>query len=49
MIGYKPGKPMTKLRRCLVLSPKIIALDRIVLFILGIVWIDLSRPKIDYT
>jgi hypothetical protein len=50
MIGFNPGKPMTKLRRFLVVVPKdVLFLDRLCLFFLGIVWIDNIRPKIDYS
>lgn len=48
MTGYKSGDPIGPVRRFLVKTPGQF-FSRVFILMLGIVWIKVERPDIDYT
>ena len=48
MIGHKQGSPISNLKRILVKKPGQY-LPRLMLFLTGLIWIKVERPKIDYS
>lgn len=48
MIGHKSGEPLHPLRRILTKTPGQY-LPRLLIFIAGVVWIGIERPKVDYS
>ena len=49
MFGYKSGDPIGPTRRFLVKNPVQKFLARIFLLLIGIVWIKIERPDVDYS
>ena len=47
MIGHKMGTPMRRWRRMLTKYPGQF-LPRALVFVSGIIWIDIERPEVDY-